>query len=151
MKLVRFLIAIVIAGLGWLAGGLGVVSVIADRVSSAKLTPAELTSALQKDAGVAAILCLLLAWAWLLYSDRPTVATDLNSARRTWWIFFLLAGVVWFASFGYFIVSIKDESVQFADTALFLLAGALATWIPYWVSSLTVSAPHVKYVIWPRG
>lgn len=151
MKIVRFLVALVIAGIGWLSGGLGLGSVLADRASFQNLTPEEFASIFQTATGAAALVCLVLVWAWFVYGDRPAAAANLNAAKGFWWILFLLTAAVWFAEFGYLVFALRNESVGFPGLALALLAGALATWVPYWVTSLVVSPSHVKYVVWPRS
>lgn len=151
MKFVRFLVALVIAGVGWLAGGLGLGSVLADRSSLVNLTTEEFASLLNTATGAAGVVCLVLVWAWFGMGDRPAAAADLKSTRGTWWILFLLCGAVWFGEFGYLVFALRNESIGFAGLGLCLLAGALATWLPYWLSSLVVSPPQVKYVVWPRS
>ena len=145
----NYLLALGLAGVLWLLASFVLGNWLANNVGLVGMTIQEFVGTYRTVLTVAAVIGLVLTFAWFYYGSRPRTAGELPKARRVWDTLALVAFGVAVVLVIALVVLFGDEQFSLLQYVLFFLAASAVTWVLFWVSSLPWSPKTVMNV--PRG
>ena len=132
----NYLLTLGLAGVLWLVFSFVLGGYLADNVSLLQATIQEFVGTYRMVITVAAVLGILLTFAWFAMGSQPQAAGDMGRGSRLWTTLVLTAFAVAVVATIALVVLFGDEEFALVEYLVFFAAASAMTWVLYWLSTL---------------
>ncbi len=146
----NYIITLALAGGLWALLALVLGGHLGTTVALALATPEEFLRLYRILLGVAALVGVLLTFAWYYYGARPTTVGEFPRAKRLWTVLLFCSLTLGVGVLVALALVFQDEAFTMAQYALFLGAISALTWLLFWVCTLLMSPRTVQTIPWGR-
>ncbi len=143
----NYLITFAVGAVVWIITGLVMADYLSETISLATMTIEDFLLWYRIAITAVGVIALLSTYYWFNYGSKDETARNLDSAKRTWTVLFVVQIIVAVVALLVLVVAFLDEGLLIGDYLLIFLALSLHSYIFFWLCTFLMSPTAVKYLV----
>ena len=144
---INYLITFAISCFLWVITGLVLANHLNNTIFLSTFTVEKFLLWYRLSISAAALISLFYTYHWFFYGSKDSTAGDLNQAKRTWNISFIIQFIVAVVILFIEVIIFMNQGIAFMDYLKILGALFLHTFVFFWFCTFLMSPRAVKYLV----